>query len=219
MTAWFPNAPAALRNKLKPNLDDAFAVLGWDEQVLAYIGLPETEPAEALAVALDDGIHFNPLFARQADGTGLRAVCFEEAGHAFLGRLGVPHHGPLAVLMQEAFATWFSFSYLAAEGSLDLAEDLNTDDIPSDPDDSQLPLVHWMAGKQAGAAMAGSVDAREALERWCAHHLTGQWSGAVASVTTGLLGHELSPGAEPEEVGRWFASEYKRLAAMASNPA
>ncbi len=219
MTAWFPNAPAALRNKLKPSLDDALAVLGWDEQVLAYIGLPPTEPAHALAVALDDGIHFNPLFAKQGDGTGVRAVCFEEAGHAFLGSLGVPHHGPLAVLLQEAFATWFSFSCLAAEGSLDLAEDLSTDDIPSDPDLSQRPLVHWMAGKQAGSAMAGSVNAREALERWCGRHHAGPWTGVVASVATGLLRHELASGAKPDAVGRWFASEYERLAATAPSVA
>lgn len=212
VTAWFPEAPAALRNKLKPHLDDALAVLDWEEQVLAYIGIPESEPSEALAVALDDGIHFNALFARRADGAGLRAVCFEEAGHAFLGSLGVPHHGPPAVLVQEAFATWFSFSQLAAEGSLNLSEDLNTDDIPAEPESAQRSLVHWMAGKQAGSAMAGSVDAREALERWCTQHQAGQWTSAVAGAATLLLRHKILPDAKPSAVAAWFAGEYQRLA-------
>ncbi len=211
VSAWFPEAPAALRTKLKPDLDDALAALGWDEQVLGYIGLPESEPAEALAATLDDGIHFNVRFARRADGLGLRAVCFEEAGHAFLGSLGVPHHGPRAVLVQEAFATWFSFSQLAAEGSLNLSEDLNTDDIPSTPGPGQQPLVHWMAGKQAGSALAGSVDAREALERWCTQQQAGQWTSVVAGAATGLLRHEILPDAKPSAVAQWFADEYRRL--------
>ena len=160
MPVWFPSASSSLRNKLKPHLDAAFEALDWDAKVPGYLGLPDTEPAEELAVCLDDGIHFNPTFVREVEGIGLRAVCFEEVGHAFLGSLGVPlHDNALAVLIQEAWATWFAYSRMAGEGRpLDTV--LKTTDIPPDPNDEQLPMVYWMVGTQAGAAIAGSDLAR-----------------------------------------------------------